>query len=415
MSTSNSKATSIKKVVLAYSGGLDTSVIVRWLQDTYGCEVVTFTADIGQGEELEPARAKAQALGVKQIYIDDLKEEFVRDFVFPMFRANTLYEGEYLLGTSIARPLIAKRLVEIANETGADAVSHGATGKGNDQVRFELGAYALKPGIKVIAPWREWDLTSRETLMAYCEQHNIPVDYAKSKKKSPYSMDANLLHISYEGGVLEDPWTEAEDDMWRWSVSPEAAPDKATYIDLTFANGDIVAIDGKQLSPATVLATLNKIGGENGIGRLDLVENRYVGMKSRGCYETPGGTIMLKAHRALESITLDREVAHLKDELMPKYASLIYNGYWWSPERLMLQQMIDASQVDVNGVVRLKLYKGNVIVVGRQSEQSLFDSKIATFEDDAGAYNQKDAEGFIKLNALRMRIAAGKGRSPLKK
>jgi argininosuccinate synthase len=420
MSTSDptlrsAKSASIKKVVLAYSGGLDTSVIVRWLQDTYGCEVVTFTADIGQGEELEPARAKAQALGVKQIYIDDLKEEFVRDFVFPMFRANTLYEGEYLLGTSIARPLIAKRLVEIANETGADAVSHGATGKGNDQVRFELGAYALKPGIKVIAPWREWDLTSRETLMAYCEQHNIPVDYAKSKKKSPYSMDANLLHISYEGGVLEDPWTEAEDDMWRWSVSPEAAPDKATYIDLTFANGDIVAIDGKQLSPATVLATLNKIGGENGIGRLDLVENRYVGMKSRGCYETPGGTIMLKAHRALESITLDREVAHLKDELMPKYASLIYNGYWWSPERLMLQQMIDASQVDVNGVVRLKLYKGNVIVVGRQSEQSLFDSKIATFEDDAGAYNQKDAEGFIKLNALRMRIAAGKGRSPLKK
>ena len=415
MSSSNSKATSIKKVVLAYSGGLDTSVIVRWLQDTYGCEVVTFTADIGQGEELEPARAKAQALGVKQIYIDDLKEEFVRDFVFPMFRANTLYEGEYLLGTSIARPLIAKRLVEIANETGADAVSHGATGKGNDQVRFELGAYALKPGIKVIAPWREWDLTSRETLMAYCEQRNIPVDFAKSKKKSPYSMDANLLHISYEGGVLEDPWTEAEEDMWRWSVSPEAAPDKATYIDLTFAHGDIVAIDGKQLSPATVLATLNKIGGENGIGRLDLVENRYVGMKSRGCYETPGGTIMLKAHRALESITLDREVAHLKDDLMPKYASLIYNGYWWSPERLMLQQMIDASQVDVNGVVRLKLYKGNVIVVGRQSEQSLFDSKISTFEDDGGAYNQKDAEGFIKLNALRMRIAAVKGRSPLKK
>jgi argininosuccinate synthase len=413
MSTSNSKSTSIKKVVLAYSGGLDTSVIVRWLQDTYGCEVVTFTADIGQGEELEPARAKAQALGVKQIYIDDLKEEFVRDFVFPMFRANTLYEGEYLLGTSIARPLIAKRLVEIANETGADAVSHGATGKGNDQVRFELGAYALKPGIKVIAPWREWDLTSRETLMAYCEKHNIPVDYAKSKKKSPYSMDANLLHISYEGGVLEDPWTEAEDDMWRWSVSPEAAPDKATYIDLTFAQGDIVAIDGKQLSPATVLATLNKIGGENGIGRLDLVENRYVGMKSRGCYETPGGTIILKAHRAIESITLDREVAHLKDELMPKYASMIYNGYWWSPERKMLQAAIDASQQHVNGVVRLKLYKGNVIVVGRQSEQSLFDGKIATFEDDAGAYNQKDAEGFIKLNALRMRIAAGKGRTLL--
>jgi argininosuccinate synthase len=375
--------------------------------------VVTFTADIGQGEELEPARAKAQALGVKQIYIDDLKEEFVRDFVFPMFRANTIYEGEYLLGTSIARPLIAKRLVEIANETGADAVSHGATGKGNDQVRFEIGAYALKPGIKVIAPWREWNLTSRETLMAYCEKHNIPVDFAKNKKKSPYSMDANLLHISFEGGVLEDPWTEAEEDMWRWSVAPEAAPDKATYIELTFAQGDIVAIDGKAMSPATVLATLNKLGGANGIGRLDLVENRYVGMKSRGCYETPGGTIMLKAHRAIESITLDREVAHLKDELMPRYASLIYNGYWWSPERKMLQAAIDHSQQHVNGVVRLKLYKGNVIVVGRQSEQSLFDSRIATFEDDAGAYNQKDAEGFIKLNALRMRIAASKGRSLL--
>jgi len=403
----------IKKVVLAYSGGLDTSVIVRWLQDTYQCEVVTFTADIGQGEELEPARAKAQALGVKQIYIDDLKEEFVRDFVFPMFRANTLYEGEYLLGTSIARPLIAKRLVEIANETGADAVSHGATGKGNDQVRFELGAYALKPGIKVIAPWREWDLTSRETLMAYCEQRNIPVDFAKNKKKSPYSMDANLLHISYEGGVLEDPWTECEESMWRWSVSPEAAPDKATYIDISFEQGNATTLDGKALSPATMLAALNQIGGANGIGRLDLVENRYVGMKSRGCYETPGGTILLRAHRALESITLDREVAHLKDELMPKYASLIYNGYWWSPERKMLQTAIDASQQYVNGVVRLKLYKGNVIVAGRQSEQSLFDTKIATFEDDAGAYNQKDAEGFIKLNALRMRIAARKGRGLL--
>jgi len=374
---------------------------------------VTFTADIGQGEELEPARAKAQALGVKQIYIDDLKEEFVRDFVFPMFRANTLYEGEYLLGTSIARPLIAKRLVEIANETGADAVSHGATGKGNDQVRFELGAYALKPGIKVIAPWREWDLTSRETLMAYCEQRNIPVDFAKNKKKSPYSMDANLLHISYEGGVLEDPWTECEESMWRWSVSPEAAPDKATYIDISFEQGNATTLDGKALSPATMLAALNQIGGANGIGRLDLVENRYVGMKSRGCYETPGGTILLRAHRALESITLDREVAHLKDELMPKYASLIYNGYWWSPERKMLQTAIDASQQYVNGVVRLKLYKGNVIVAGRQSEQSLFDTKIATFEDDAGAYNQKDAEGFIKLNALRMRIAARKGRGLL--
>jgi argininosuccinate synthase len=403
----------IKKVVLAYSGGLDTSVIVRWLQDTYRCEVITFTADIGQGEEVEPARAKAAAMGVTQIYIDDLREEFVRDFVFPMFRANTIYEGEYLLGTSIARPLIAKRLVEIANETGADAVSHGATGKGNDQVRFELGAYALKPGIKVIAPWREWNLTSRETLMAYAKERDIPIDFAKAGKKSPYSMDANLLHISYEGGVLEDPWTECEESMWRWSVSPEKAPDVATYIDLTFEKGDVVAIDGKAMSPATVLATLNKIGGDNGIGRLDLVENRYVGMKSRGCYETPGGTILLKAHRAIESITLDREVAHLKDDLMPKYASLIYNGYWWSPERLMLQQMIDASQVHVNGVVRLKLYKGNVIVVGRQSEQSLFDTKISTFEDDGGAYNQKDAEGFIKLNALRMRIAARKGRSLL--
>ncbi|MDF2444831.1 MAG: Argininosuccinate synthase [Moraxellaceae bacterium] len=405
----------IKKVVLAYSGGLDTSVIVRWLQDHYQCEVVTFTADIGQGEEVEPARAKAQAMGIKDIYIEDLREEFVRDFVFPMFRANTIYEGEYLLGTSIARPLIAKRLIEIANEVGADAISHGATGKGNDQVRFELGAYALKPGIKVIAPWREWDLTSRETLMAYAKERNIPIDYAKAGKKSPYSMDANLLHISYEGGVLEDPWTECEEEMWRWSVSPEKAPDQATYIDLTFEKGDIVAIDGVKKSPATVLAELNAIGGANGIGRLDLVENRYVGMKSRGCYETPGGTIMLRAHRAIESITLDREVAHLKDELMPKYASLIYNGYWWSPERLLLQQMIDGSQVNVNGTVRLKLYKGNVIVVGRQSaSDSLFDTRISTFEDDGGAYNQKDAEGFIKLNALRMRIAANNGRKLLK-
>jgi argininosuccinate synthase len=403
----------IKKVVLAYSGGLDTSVIVRWLQDTYNCEVVTFTADIGQGEEVEPARAKAEALGVKQIYIDDLREEFVRDFVFPMFRANTIYEGEYLLGTSIARPLIAKRLIEIANETGADAISHGATGKGNDQVRFELGAYALKPGIKVIAPWREWDMTSRETLMAYCEERDIPVDFSKNKKKSPYSMDANLLHISYEGGILEDPWAEAEEDMWRWSVSPEAAPDTPTYIELDFERGDIVAIDGERLSPATVLERLNQLGGANGIGRLDIVENRYVGMKSRGCYETPGGTIMLRAHRAIESITLDREVAHLKDELMPRYAKLIYNGYWWSPERQMLQTAIDQSQAVVNGKVRLKLYKGNVILAGRQSADSLFDESIATFEDDAGAYDQKDAEGFIKLNALRMRIAAGKGRSML--
>lgn len=401
---------SVKKVVLAYSGGLDTSVIVRWLQDTYKCEVVTFTADIGQGEELEPARAKAQALGVKEIYIEDLREEFVRDFVFPMFRANTIYEGEYLLGTSIARPLIAKRLVEIANITGADAISHGATGKGNDQVRFEIGAYALKPGIKVIAPWREWDLTSREKLMAYCEAHNIPVDFAKNKKKSPYSMDANLLHISYEGGMLENPWAEAEEDMWRWTVSPEAAPDKPEYVELTYKGGDIVAINGQQMSPATVLATLNKLGGAHGIGRLDLVENRYVGMKSRGCYETPGGTIMLKAHRAIESITLDREVAHLKDSFISRYAAMVYNGYWWSPERLMLQKAIDESQVFVNGDVRVKLYKGSVTVVGRRSADSLFDEKIATFEDDAGAYNQKDAEGFIKLNALRMRIAAQKGR-----
>lgn len=405
---------SVKKVVLAYSGGLDTSVIVRWLQETYNCEVVTFTADIGQGEEVEPARAKAEALGVKEIYIDDLREEFARDFVFPMFRANTIYEGEYLLGTSIARPLIAKRLIEIANETGADAISHGATGKGNDQVRFELGAYALKPGIQVIAPWREWDLTSRETLMKYCEDHNIPVDFASSKKKSPYSMDANLLHISYEGGNLEDPWWEANDaEMWRWSVSPEEAPDEPTYIELTYEKGDIVAINGEAMSPATVLEYLNKVGGENGVGRLDIVENRYVGMKSRGCYETPGGTIMLKAHRGIESLTLDREAAHLKDELMPKYADLIYNGYWWSPERKMLQAAVDESQQHVNGDVRVKLYKGSVSVVGRRSADSLFDEAIATFEDDAGAYDQKDAEGFIRLNSLRLRIAADKGRNNL--
>jgi len=403
----------VNKVVLAYSGGLDTSVIVRWLQDNYQCEVVTFTADIGQGEEVEPARAKAEALGVKEIYIDDLREEFVRDFVFPMFRANTIYEGEYLLGTSIARPLIAKRLIEIANETGADTISHGATGKGNDQVRFELGAYALKPGIKIIAPWREWDMSSRETLMAYCKERDIPVDFSSAKKKSPYSMDANLLHISYEGDILEDPWAEAEEDMWRWSVSPEAAPDTPTYIELDFERGDIVAIDGQAMSPATVLEHLNAVGGANGIGRDDIVENRYVGMKSRGCYETPGGTIMLKAHRAIESITLDREVAHLKDDLMPRYANIIYNGYWWSPERRMLQAAIDDSQQVVNGKVRLKLYKGNVMVAGRQSGDSLFDESIATFEEDAGAYDQKDAEGFIKLNALRMRIAANKGRSPL--
>ena len=398
----------ISKVVLAYSGGLDTSVILKWLQDVYQCEVVTFTADLGQGEEVEPARAKAKSLGIKEIYIDDLREEFARDFVFPMFRANTIYEGEYLLGTSIARPLIAKRLIEIANETGAEAISHGATGKGNDQVRFELGAYALRPDIHIIAPWREWDLTSRETLMAYAEKHNIPVEMKKGKS-SPYSMDANLLHISYEGRVLEDPWTEPEEDMWRWTVSPEAAPDKATYLELTYRQGDIIAIDGVAHSPAEVVENLNKIAGANGIGRLDIVENRYVGMKSRGCYETPAGTVMMKAHRAIESLTLDREVAHLKDELMPRYASLIYNGYWWSPERLMLQGMIDQSQANVNGKVRVKLYKGNVVVVGRASDtDSLFDGSIATFEDDGGAYNQKDAEGFIKLNALRMRIAAAK-------
>ncbi|WP_292993150.1 argininosuccinate synthase [Nitrosomonas sp.] len=397
----------INKVVLAFSGGLDTSVILKWLQDTYQCEVVTFTADIGQGEEVEPARAKAKQLGVKEIYIDDLREEFVRDFVFPMFRANTIYEGEYLLGTSIARPLIAKRQIEIANETGADAVSHGATGKGNDQVRFELGYYALQPDIHVIAPWREWDLTSREKLLLYAEQHGIPVEM-KKKAGSPYSMDANLLHISYEGRILEDPAAEPEDSMWRWSVSPEKAPDEPEYLDMEFKRGDVVALNGNKLSPASVLEKLNQLGGKHGIGRLDLVENRYVGMKSRGCYETPGGTILLRAHRAMESITLDREVAHLKDDLMPRYAALIYNGYWWSPERKMLQTMIDDSQGKVNGWVRLKLYKGNVIVVGRDSRtDSLFDPNIATFEDDAGAYNQGDAAGFIKLNALRLRIAAG--------
>ncbi len=399
--------TDVKKVVLAYSGGLDTSVILKWLEDEYGCEVVTFTADVGQGEEVEPARAKAKAGGVKEIYVEDLREEFARDYVFPMFRANAIYEGEYLLGTSIARPLIAKRLIEIANETGADAISHGATGKGNDQVRFELGAYALKPDVKIIAPWREWDLLSREKLMAYAAEHGIEVDYAKQGKKSPYSMDANLLHISYEGDILEDPWAEPEEDMWRWTVSPEAAPDQATYIELEYRNGDIVAIDGKAMSAAEVMESLNKLGGDNGIGRDDIVENRYVGMKSRGCYETPAGTIMLKAHRAMESLTLDREAAHLKDELMPRYAKLVYNGYWWSPEREMLQAAIDQTQSVVNGVVRLKLYKGNVIVVGRKSDtDSLFDESIATFDDDGGAYNQKDAEGFIKLHALRLRVAA---------
>lgn len=398
----------IKKVVLAYSGGLDTSVIAKWLEDHYDCEVVTFTADLGQAEEVEPARAKAKALGIKEIYVEDLREEFVRDYVFPMFRANTVYEGEYLLGTAIARPLIARRLVEIANETGADAISHGATGKGNDQVRFELGAYALKPGVQVIAPWREWDLNSREKLLNYCDEHGIAVE--RQKGKSPYSMDANMLHISYEGGILEDPWMEPEGDIWRWTASPEEAPDLPCYINLTYEKGDIVAIDGKAMKPVEVLAYLNEVGAANGIGRLDIVENRYVGMKSRGCYETPGGSIMLKAHRAIESITLDREVAHLKDDLMPRYAKLIYNGYWWSPEREMLQKMIDETQEPVNGEVRLKLYKGNVLVVGRKSADSLFDEDIATFEEDAGAYNQGDAEGYIKLNALRLRIASNKGR-----
>lgn len=395
----------IKKVVLAYSGGLDTSIIAKWLQDEYNCEVVTFTADIGQGEEIEPARAKAKAMGIKEIYIEDLREEFAKDFVFPMMRANAIYEGEYRLGTSIARPLISKRLVEIAQEVGADAISHGATGKGNDQVRFELNAYALMPDVKIIAPWREWDLMSREKLMAYAKEHNIAVENNKGQK-SPYSMDANLLHISYEGGIIEDPANEPEEDMWLWTVSPENAPDKATYLDISFEKGDICAINGEAMSPATVLETLNKVGGANGIGRDDIVENRFVGMKARGCYETPAGTIMLKAHRAMESLTLDRNAAHLKDELMPKYAEMIYNGFWFAPEREMLQAMIDKSQEYVTGNVRVKLYKGNVVVVGRTSEYSLFDEAIATFEEDGGAYNHKDAEGFIKLNALRLKTAA---------
>ena len=400
----------INKIVLAYSGGLDTSIIARWLQETYDAEVITFTADIGQGEEVEPARAKAEAMGIKHIHIEDLREEFARDYVFPMFRANAIYEGEYLLGTSIARPLIAKRLVEIAKEHSADAISHGATGKGNDQVRFELGAVALSPDVVTIAPWREWDLSSRESLMEYAKEHNIAIDYASNEKKSPYSMDANLLHISYEGGILEDPYAEAEDDMWRWSVSPEEAPDEAQYLELEYEKGDIVAIDGEALKPFEVMIKLNEIGGKHGIGRLDIVENRYVGMKSRGCYETPAGTIMLKAHRGIESLTLDREAAHLKDELMPRYAKIIYNGYWFSPERTMLQALIDKSQEYVNGTVRVKLYKGAVSVVGRKSDDSLFDEKIATFEDDAGAYDQKDAEGFIRLNGLRLAIEASRGR-----
>jgi argininosuccinate synthase len=397
----------IKKAVLAYSGGLDTSVILKWLQDTYGCEIVTFTADLGQGEELEPARAKALQFGIKpeHIFIDDLREEFVRDFVFPMFRANTIYEGEYLLGTSIARPLIAKRQIEIARQVGADAVSHGATGKGNDQVRFELGYYALEPGIKVIAPWREWDLLSREKLLAYAEKHGIPVEMKHKQGGAPYSMDANLLHISFEGRHLENPNAEAEEAMWRWTVSPEKAPDQAQVIEIEFKQGDPVAINGKSLKPHELLAELNRLGGAHGIGRLDLVENRFVGMKSRGCYETPGGTILLKAHRAIESITLDREVAHLKDDLMPRYAALIYNGYWWSPERLALQTLIDHTQKAVSGIVRLKLFKGSVSVLARDSANTLFDQNIATFDDDGGAYNQADAGGFIKLNALRIRIA----------
>ena len=398
----------IKKVVLAYSGGLDTSVILKWLGDTYHCEVVTFTADIGQGEEVEPARAKAQKLGIKpeNIFIKDLREEFIRDFVFPMFRANTIYEGEYLLGTSIARPLIAKHLVEIAKQVGADAISHGATGKGNDQVRFEIGAYALNPDIKVIAPWRECDLNSREKLLEYAESAGIPIE--KKANKSPYSMDANLLHISYEGQILENPNVAPEEDMWRWSVSPKNAPDKPTIITIEFKKGDGIAINGEKLSPASFWEKLNKLAGENGIGRLDLVENRYVGMKSRGCYETPGGTIYLKAHRAIESLCLDREEAHLKDEIMPKYASLIYNGYWFSPEREALQALIDKTQEKVEGIVRLELYKGNVTILGRESKNSLFNAAYSTFEEDS-VYNQSDAEGFIKLNALRF-IIAGKTR-----
>jgi len=385
-------------------------VICRWLQETYQAEVVTFTADIGQGKEVDVARAKAEAMGVKEIYIEDLRREFVRDYVFPMFHANTVYEGEYLLGTSIARPLIARRLVEIADETGAEAISHGATGKGNDQVRFELGAYALSPDITVIAPWREWDLNSREALMEFCEKHQIPVDYTRGDK-SPYSMDANLLHISYEGDRLEDPWVEPDESMWRWTVAPEDAPDQGTVIEVDFVEGDPVAIDGEQMFPETLLLRLNELGGANGIGRNDIVENRFVGMKARGCYETPGGTILLKAHRAIESITVDREVMHLKDELMPRYAKLIYNGYWWSPERKVLQVLLDESQKPVNGRVRLKLYKGAVSVLGRSApEDSLYDADVVTFEDDGGAYHQADATGFIRLNALRLRLGAKKGR-----
>ena len=405
-----SKTPRPKKVVLAYSGGLDTSVILKWLQETYGCEVITFTADIGQGEELEPARRKAKKMGIKRIFVEDLREEFVRDFVFPMFRANAVYEGEYLLGTSIARPLIAKALVDTARKVGADAISHGATGKGNDQVRFELTAYALMPEVKIIAPWREWDLTSREGMLKYADKHGIPVDFKKRKGGAPYSMDANLLHISYESGILEDPDFEPDESMWRITVSPEKAPNKPEHVELDYRRGDIVAVNGRKMTPAEVLTELNRLGGKHGVGRLDLVENRYVGMKSRGCYETPGGTIMLKAHRAIESITLDREVLALKDDLMPRYARMVYNGYWFSPERKLLQGLIDASQEHVNGRVRVKLYKGTVLTTGRKSKDSLFDQAIATMEDDRGAYNQADAGGFIKLNALRLRIAAKRGR-----
>ena len=400
-----------EKIVLSYSGGLDTSVICRWLQETYDAEVITFTADIGQGEELEAARAKAEAMGVDKIFVEDLTETFARDYVFPMFRANTIYEGEYLLGTSIARPLIAKRLVEIARETGAKAVAHGATGKGNDQVRFEFGAYALDPDIRVIAPHREWEINSREALMEYCRKHAIPVDYEQSGE-APYSMDANLLHISYEGGILEDPGTAPNDDMWRWTVSPEDAPDEPQSIEIAYQNGDAVAVNGESLTPAGVIRLLNEIGGRHGVGRSDIVENRYVGMKSRGCYETPGGTILLKAHRAMESITMDREVTHLRDELMPRYARMIYNGFWWSPERRVMQALIDASQNAVSGSVKLKLYKGGVYVIGRSSTtDSLYDVDIVTFDEDAGAYEQSDATGFIRLNALRLRIAARRGRN----
>ncbi len=404
------KTNNIRKVVLAYSGGLDTSVILKWLQENYGCEVVTFTADIGQGEELEPVHSKAAAAGVREIYVEDLRQDFARDFVYPMFRANAVYEGEYLLGTAIARPLIARRLVEIAAETGADAIAHGATGKGNDQVRFELVAYTLNPDIRIIAPWREWDLLSREKLLGWAKSRGIPVEHKRADGQSPYSMDANLLHISYEGAELEDPWCEPSENLWRWTVSPERAPDQPRYIEIDFERGDAKAIDGTSMSPAALLAELNRIGGQHGIGRADIVENRYVGMKSRGCYETPGGTILLKAHRAMESLTLDREAAHLKDDLMPRYASLVYNGYWFSPEREMLQAAIDQTQLAVNGTVRLKLYRGNVIVVGRRSERhSLFDERIATFEDDGGTFQQNDATGFIRLNALRFRVAARRG------